>query len=169
MRLKQAASLCALILLCLPAAARANATRSSFAGRGEGSSNSPSIVRGVAGNSVDLRDAETGGPFTTKQSTGLLLLIGLGLIAGGSLIGRKMGRSDSVEEVENAGETAIPRCQPSSSRPRTPTMVRIWMTSKRGTAAMERMRTQQLRQLSSKGMSDQGQRHNAFCSFTTDR
>jgi hypothetical protein len=154
MRLKQAASLCALILFCLPAAARANATRSSFAGRGEGSSNSASIVHGVAGKSVDLRDAKTGGSFTTEQSTGLLLLIGLGLIAGASLISRKMGRSDSVEEVENAGETAIPRCQPSSSRPRTPTMVRIWMTSEREQAAMERMRTKQLRQLSSKGMSD---------------
>jgi hypothetical protein len=162
MRLKQAASLCALILLCLPAAARANAIRSSLAGRGEGSSNSASIVHGVAGNSVDLRDAETGGPFTTEQSSGLLLLIGLGLIAGASLIGGKMGRSDSAEEVENAGETASSRCQPSSSRPRTPTMARISMSSKRGTAAMERMRTQQLRQLSSRGMSDQGQRHNAF-------
>jgi len=112
MRLKQAASLCALILLCLPAAARANATGSCFAGRGEGSFNSARIVHRFAGNSMDLRDAETGGPLTTEQSTGLLLLIGLGLIAGASLIGGKMGRSDSTEEVENAGETAISRRQP---------------------------------------------------------
>jgi hypothetical protein len=150
MRLKPVALLCTLISLCLPAAARANATRSSFAHVEGGLSFSVRIAHGIVGNSGNLRDAEMGGPFSTEQSTGLLLLIGFGLIAGASLIGGKIGRSDSVEEVEHSGETAI------LSRPtrrfygtRTPTMAGIPTTSKTG-AAMELMQNYNLRRLSSK-------------------
>jgi hypothetical protein len=163
MRLKFLVLMCAPILLCLPAAAPANAARSFFACSAEGSSFSASITHKVGRNSADLSDAETSGPFTAEQSTELLLLIGVGLIAGASLIGVKLGRSDSVEEVENSGEAAI-LSKPARSfyGSSTSTMARMPTTSKRGTADVKQMRTQPLRRLSSNGMGDQGQRNNSL-------
>ena len=151
MRLKRIAPLCILISLFLPAAVRANFTRSSFAGVEGSLSFSASIAHRVDGNSGNLRDAEMSGPFSAEQSTGLLLLIGFGLIAGASLIGGKIGRSDSVEEVEHSGETAIlSRPTRSFHAPRTPTTARMTTISKTTAAAMELMQDYNLRRLSSK-------------------
>src|SRR5215467_2844540 len=114
MRSKRAAMLCVLILSCLPAAVSAQCTESRRACARGGLSSTVAEVRAVAENSADLTRAATAGPYVTEPSTGLLLLIGLGLIAGASLIAGKISNSDSVEDVENQGETAI-LARPASS------------------------------------------------------
>lgn len=157
MKPKTVALLCALILLALPAVARANATSSPSAAAREGSSFSANSVHKVVGNSADLTDAEAGGPFTSEQSTELLLLLGLGLIAGASLIGGKIGRSDSIEEVESSGQAALlSRPTRGFYGPGMPSAPRIPTTSTRVTAGIGRMRAQQLQHLSSKRMRDPG-------------
>jgi hypothetical protein len=77
-----------------------------------------------------------------EPATGLLVLIGLGLIAGASLIGGKRVCSGAAEEGENSGDTAI-------YGPHKPTLG-ISTAPKSGTPAMESMRAQQLPHLSAK-------------------
>ena len=148
MRLKWIAMLWALILLCLPPADRADRADSADAGRG--ASFSATIANTDVEDSAGLISAATTGPFATEPSTGLLLLTGIGLIVGASLIALKMGRSDSVEEGEDTQGMAV-HSSPArnfygSSKPVTP---RMSMKSKRVTASMKQVPIRQLPQLSS--------------------
>ncbi|HKW89270.1 MAG TPA: hypothetical protein VJN21_11000 [Candidatus Acidoferrales bacterium] len=107
LRIRWVASLLMLFLLCLPAAANAGGT--GFALEGQRVSPSPCAAspRRAGGNSIGFIVGATAAPFESEPSTGLLLVIGLGLIGGASLIGAKAGRSEAAEERENADEKAI--------------------------------------------------------------
>lgn len=106
-RLKRMEFFWALILLCLPAMARAEGTDFSLADAGGGSSFTADIAQRVVRDRADLTAAATTGPLASEPSTGLLLLLGVGLIGAASLIRLKIERSDPVDGVENTGETAI--------------------------------------------------------------
>jgi hypothetical protein len=148
MRLKWVAMLWALILLCLPPAGRAD--RADFADAGRGASFSATIGRTVVENSAGLISRATAGPFATEPSTGLLLLIGIGLIIGASLIALKMGRSDAVEEGEDPhGMTVHSSPARNFYGPSKPVIPRMSMKSKSVTASMKQVPIRRLRQLSS--------------------
>jgi hypothetical protein len=150
MKPKRVALLCALVLLCLPAVASADSTDFGFVAAGGDSHFSSCITRRAVGNRAELVVAATAGPSATEQSTGLLLLIGLGLIGGASLIDVKIRRSGSAPEAENAGETAIlSRPTWSQREPRAPSSIRISIKVRKSTGAMQPMRIQQVRQASS--------------------
>lgn len=124
MRLKMTwvALLFTLAQLCLPAAARASGTDFRLAGEKVSLSSCATSAHRVGTNSLETIVGATAGPFETEPSTGLLLVIGLGLI-GASLIGVKMGLAGAVEEQENKGEmTIFPRPARSFYGERTPTM-----------------------------------------------
>ena len=147
MRLERIALLCMLILLSLSGAEPADCQNFSLAGAGGSSSFSVSIALRAVGNSTNSIETPAAGSFLTEWSTGLLLLIGLGLIGGASLIGTKITPSSSADEVENTGETAIfSRPTWSPYEPPTPSITRMSTTANRGIAAMEPMPIQQLRQ-----------------------
>lgn len=110
-------------LLCLPIAARAAGAGIRLAGERGNPSSCAGSVLGVCGSSLGFMAGALAGFFETEPSTGLLLVIGLGLIGGSSLIGLKMGRARAVEEPENAVETAIfPRPARNLYGKRPPTM-----------------------------------------------
>jgi len=146
MRLKRVAMLWALILLLSPAG-RAN--RAVFAHAGRGASFSAAISGTVVEHSAGLISTATAGPFATEPSTGLLLIIGIGLIGGASLIALKTGRSASVEETEDTQgmtvNSSLARNFYEQSRPVTP---RTSMKSKSAIASMNSIPIRQLRQLS---------------------
>jgi hypothetical protein len=105
-KMKRVALLFTAFLLFLPVAVCAGGTDSSLAGE-KGSSPCISCAGGVRGSSVNIIARATTGPFDSEPSTALLLVVGLGLIGAASLIGLKMRRAGSVEEGEDAGESAI--------------------------------------------------------------
>jgi len=145
MRLRWIALLSTLILLRLPAAACANGTDFSFAVARGGLSFSTSIARRPAGTSAHLIEAVTAGSSATEPSTGLLLLIGLGLIGGASLLGLKIRHCASAEEAENTGETAtLQRPAWTGHEQRTPSITRMSTKAKGRAAAMEPKQIQQL-------------------------
>ena len=148
MRLKWIAMLWALILLCLPPADRAD--RADFADAGQGASFSATVASTVVEKSEGLISTATAGPFATEPSTGLLLLTGIGLIVGASLIALKMGRSDSVEEGEDTQGMAV-HSSPARNLhgPSKPVIPRMSMKSKSVTASMKQVPIRQLQQLSS--------------------
>ena len=135
-RLKQMESLWALILLCLPAVACADNTDFSLANAGGGSSFSADIAQRVVRDRADLIVAATAGPLASEPSTGLLLLLGVGLIGAASLIGLKIKRSDAVDGVVNTGEIAI-RAGTTwrHGGPRTRRIVQMSTKSRRGAAS----------------------------------
>lgn len=107
LKMKRVALLFTTFLLCLPAAVRASGKDFSLAGEREISSYCTSSAGRVRENSVKIISMATAGPFETEPSTGLLFVVGLGLIGAASLISVKMKSAGSVEEGEDAGETAI--------------------------------------------------------------
>jgi|SRR5215471_3061621 len=150
MRLRRIGLLWTLIL-CLLAAARANGTEFGFAGEGDGPSSSASAAPRAVGNSAHLIEAATAGSSATEPSTELLLLIGLALIGGASLIGEKIGSCGSSDEGENTGQTAIlsrPTWIP--HEPRTPSITRISTNARKGTAAIAPAQIQQVRRAPAK-------------------
>ena len=146
MRLERIALLCMLILLCLSGEEPAYCQNFSLAGAGGGSSFSASIALRAVGNSANLIETGAAGSFLTERSTGLLLLIGLALIGGASLIGTKIAPSSSADEAENTGETAIfSRPTWSPYEPPTPSITRVSKKANRGIAAMDSMQIQHFR------------------------
>jgi hypothetical protein len=109
--------------LCLPAAALAGSTDFRLAGERGGPSICASSAHRMDRNSLEMIVGVSAVPFESEPSTGFLLVIGLGLIGGASLIGMKIGRDGTVNEQENAGETAIsPRSARSLYGQRMPTI-----------------------------------------------
>lgn len=131
MKSKCVALLCALVLLFLPAAVCAGSKPSTG-------------NRRVIGVSADSLVKPTVDSSATEQSIAPLLLVGLALIGGASLIGVKIGRSGSVGEAESTGETAI-RSRPtrSPSELSTSSIMRTSAKARRATRAMEPMQIQQ--------------------------
>lgn len=126
MRLERIALLCMLILLCLSGAEPAECQNFSLAGTGGGASFSASIALRAVGNSANLIERAAAGSFLTEWSTGMLLIIGLALIGGASLIGTKIAPGSSADEAENTGETAIfSRPTWSPCEPHTPSITRM--------------------------------------------
>ena len=148
MRAKRVALIGELILLCLPAAARANAMSATFASAGKGSSFSASIARKAVRNRAAVSFAATAASSNLEPSAGLLLLMGLGLIAGASFIGKKMPHSSSVDQAEDSVEATGQAW--SFYGPRTPTAGRLATAPKRGLTGIEAIRTQPMWRLSSK-------------------
>lgn len=107
MKMKWVALFSMLAQLCLPAAARAASTDFRLPGERGSSSLCARSAHRVGRYSLKSIVGGMAGAFETEPSTGLLLVIGLGLIGGSSLIGVKMGRAGADGEQENAGETAI--------------------------------------------------------------
>lgn len=135
-RPKRMELLCALILLCVPAMARAEGTDFSLADEGGGSSLSANTAQRAVRHRADLIVAATAGPLASEPSTGLLLLLGVGLIGAASLIRLKIKGSDSVDGVENTGEIAIRAGTAwKHGGPRARRIVQMSTKSKRGTAS----------------------------------
>lgn len=125
----------ALILLCLPAMARAEGTDFSLADEGGGSSLSANSVQRAGRHRAELIVA-TAGTIASEPSTGLLLLLGVGLIGAASLIRLKIKGSDSVDGVENTGEIAIRAGTPwKHGGRRARRIVQMSTKSRRGTAS----------------------------------
>lgn len=148
MRVKLVALIGELILLCLPAATCANAMGTTFAGAGKGSTLSASIARKGLGNHAVLIVAGTAASSNLEPSAGLLLLIGLGLIAGASFIGKKMPHSSPVDQAEDSEETTGQAW--SFYGLRAPTIGRLATVPKRGMSGIEGIRTEPMWRLSSK-------------------
>lgn len=135
-RLKRMELLWALILLCLPAVARADDADFSLADAGAGSSLSADIAQRAVRHPADLIVAATAGPLASEPSAGLLLLLGVGLIGAASLVRLKTERSDSVEGVGNTGEIAIRAGTAwKHGGPRARRIVQMSTKSRRGTAS----------------------------------
>ena len=121
-KMRWVALLFMLAQLCWPTAARATGTDFRLAGEKGSLSFCTTSAHRVGTDSLETIVGATAGRFETEPSTGLLLMIGLGLI-GASLIGVKMGRAGAVEEQVNKEEMAIfPRPARSFYGERTPTM-----------------------------------------------
>ena len=146
MRLERIALFCILILLSSSGAQPADRQNFSLADAGGGSSFSAGIALRAVGNSANLIETAVAGSFLTEWSTGLLLLIGLALIGGASLIGTKIAPCSSADEAENTGETAIfSRPTWSPYEPPTPSITPMSKKANRGIAAMEPMQIQHFR------------------------
>lgn len=121
-KMRWVALLFMLAQLCWPAAARATGTDFRLAGEKGSLSFCATSAHRVGRVNLETIVGATVSPLETEPSTGLLLVVGLGLI-GASLIGVKMGRAGTVEEQENKEEMAIfPRPVRSFYGERTPTM-----------------------------------------------
>lgn len=133
MKAKCTALLCALVLLCLPTAVCAHSKP--FSG---------SIPPSVVERSADSIARPTADSSATEQSIAPLLLIGLALIGGASLIGVKIGRSGSADEAENSEETAnLSRPTRNPGELSASSITRTSAKTRRATPAMEPMRIQQ--------------------------
>lgn len=133
MKPKRVAVLCALVLLCLPAAVCAYSKPFSH-----------SVARRVVGNSTDSIVGATVDSSATEQSIGPLLLIGLALIGGASLISVKIGRSGSAVEAESTEETTILLSSTRSPRAASaPSIMRTPAKTRRATPAMEPVQIRQ--------------------------
>lgn len=186
-RLKRMELLWALILLYLPAVASVEGTDFSLADAGGGSSLSADIAQRAVRHRADLIVAATAGPLVSEPSTGLLLLLGVGLIGAASLIRLKTERSDSAEGVGNTGEIAIRAGTAwKHGGPRTRRIVQMSTKSRRGTASPRHdivagsaaatdecagaamvPRFDNYRNYRASTTGDRGQHHNALLGLTT--
>lgn len=164
-RLKRMELLWALILLCLPAVARADDTDFSLVDAEGGSSLSADTAQRAVRHRADLIVAATASPLASEPSTGLLLLLGVGLIGAASLIRLKIKGSDSVDGVENTGEIAIRAGTAwKHGGPRARRIVQMSTKSRRGTAG-PRFSNYSSYPASTTG--DRGQHHNGLLGLTT--